>query len=153
MFISVTPRGHAEEFLKFAGEVTVVIEADVLSDAAEGGIAVTEYLAGACEPVAYQKARRCLLKDCAEAALKLAYGEARDFGEVGDLDRFGIVLADVVDSGIHAAVGLPRIVTAVEVAHATDDSDTCAIAIVKREFTGDMPRDGAIWIGDQFDSA
>jgi D-psicose/D-tagatose/L-ribulose 3-epimerase len=43
------------------------------------------------------------------------------------------VQVDIVDHRIHAAVGLPRVVTTVEVAHAADDADTVALIVIEWE--------------------
>ena len=71
MFPTVAARCDTEEFLKFTGEVTVIIESDILGDLADGSVAVHQYLARTSQSVADNKACWRLLKDSAKAAFKL----------------------------------------------------------------------------------
>lgn len=40
MYLAVAPRSHAEQFLKLASKVAVVVEADILRDLAHGIVTV-----------------------------------------------------------------------------------------------------------------
>ncbi|MFQ3242164.1 MAG: hypothetical protein ACI9A1_002076 [Lentimonas sp.] len=71
MCLAVAAGSHAEEFLKFADEVAVVVKPDFLGDLADGVVAVHENLAGTREAIADQEARGRLLKDSAKTALEL----------------------------------------------------------------------------------
>ena len=71
MFPTVAARCDTEELLKFTGEVTVVVESDILRDLADGSVAVHQYLARTSQSVADNKACWCLLKDSTKAAFNL----------------------------------------------------------------------------------
>ncbi len=133
------------------GEVALVVEAAVEGDGAEGLGGVGEEVAGGLEAELGEVGAGGHVEDAAEFALELADGKTGLAGELADAEGFGEVLAGELEGGEEAAVFFGGGAGAFVGSHETGDAGDFLVGVVEGEFAADIPKGGALGVGDEPD--
>ena len=97
-------------------------------------------------PVAGEKLDGRDLKDLFELSLKLVDRQVHERGEIFDMDRFVVVLIDVLYDFCKLAMRTPAFAGFSEVPRDAGDSEDGVVSADKRYFGGYMPVDATVII-------
>src|SRR5438128_2406736 len=104
--IAILARAHTDDFPKRAAEGAEAVEADVETNVGDASLGLAQLEHRPLDPPALEVAVRRLAEGPTERPYEVGLGDARDLGEIGDVERVGVRTVDRVSCPQHAAIRL-----------------------------------------------
>src|SRR5713226_5112532 len=104
--IAVFAGRDPDNVTKCAAEGAEAVEADIEADVGDASLGLAQLEHRALDPPALEVAVRCLAEGRTERPYEVGFGDARNLGEVGDVERVGVRTVDRVSCPQHAAIRL-----------------------------------------------